>query len=194
MPIFKGLFLNKFLVNIEVLIMNELIVVLGYMGSGKSTIGKALALKLDLPFFDLDHFVEEKEQSSIKEIFKNKGAIHFRKLERQALSEILKSRDPKIVSLGGGTPCYYDNMELINKNARSIYLKATIEELSRRLFVEKDQRPLISEIDDLLELQEFIGKHLFERSHYYNQAHHTIHTNNQNIDELTNRCLKTLYE
>ncbi|MGB5982041.1 MAG: shikimate kinase [Nonlabens sp.] len=174
--------------------MNELIVILGYMGSGKSTIGKNLALKLDLPFVDLDHFIEETEQSTIKKIFENKGAIHFRKLERKALSQILESREPKVIALGGGTPCYYDNMELIYKNARSIYLKATIEELSRRLFKEKNQRPIISKIDDLQELREFIGKHLFERSYYYSQAHHTIHTNNQNIDDLTNRCLETLFQ
>ena len=142
----------------------------------------------------MDHFIEEKEQSTIKKIFEKKGAIHFRKLERQVLAQTLESREPKVIALGGGTPCYYDNMELINKNARSIYLKASIEELSRRLFVEKDQRPLISEIGDIQELQEFIGKHLFERSHYYNQAHLTIHTNNQNIDELTNRCLEILNE
>lgn len=145
---------------------------LGYMGSGKSLIGKRFSEEISTEFFDLDELIKEREKSSISEIFSNKGEIYFRKLERQVLEELIALDKPAVISLGGGTPCYGDNMELICKaeNSKSIYLKLNVDTLTNRLFKEKEQRPVISHLKDRENLEEFIRKHLFERGFYYNQS------------------------
>lgn len=158
-----------------------IVVLIGYMASGKSTLGRILAEKLNYNFIDLDDYIEEQEQTSVNEIFKLRGEIYFRKKETQYLKAILKNNTNTILSLGGGTPCYSNNMEVILKSEDvvSIYLKASIPTLVSRLKNEKAKRPLIAHIktDDLL--SEFIGKHLFERSQFYNQAEKTISTDNK---------------
>ncbi|WP_417236753.1 shikimate kinase [Bizionia paragorgiae] len=156
------------------------IIILGYMASGKSFIGKQLAKKANYQFIDLDNYIEEKENKSVKSIFETQGELYFRKVERNYLMELLDGKDDVVISLGGGTPCYYNNMVLIKSasNTRSVYLRASIPTLVTRLKSEKEQRPLISHIetDDLL--TEFIGKHLFERSNFYNLSDITINANN----------------
>ena len=138
------------------------VVLLGYMASGKTIIANKLSEKMQLRHIDLDDFIVEKENLKITEIFKKKGEITFRLLENQYLKEILTNEDNFILSVGGGTPCYASNMELINNTAFSIYLKASIETIYIRIINEKTKRPLVANIAND-KLKEFIAKHLFER-------------------------------
>ena len=146
------------------------IIILGYMGSGKTTIAKLLSKKINLKVLDLDKIIEERLDLSVKTIFETKGEIYFRKLEHQIFSELMSNNENMILSLGGGTPCYAENHLLLNgEGVTSIYLKASIETLYERLSIAKSKRPLLSEMEKE-EMKEFIAKHLFDRSFYYNQA------------------------
>jgi shikimate kinase len=163
------------------------IVLLGYMASGKSTIGKILAKRLDLPFIDLDHYIENKFQKSISDIFKQEGEIFFRLQEHEAIKEIFSENNSFVLSLGGGTPCYANNMDYINsqKHGISIYIKASIQTIFQRLVTETSQRPLVASLPKD-ELEEFIAKHLFERSFFYEQAKLKVHTDTFTIEETVN--------
>lgn len=150
------------------------VVLMGYMASGKSTVGRLLASELGIPFVDLDDYIEAHEKKSIKAIFSEKGEIHFRKLEHQMLSKVLSDHDAIVLSTGGGTPCYGNNMQTIMEQSDlSIYLKMSIPELVERIAKEKANRPLVKDIADS-DLPEFVGKHLFERSPYYSLADHIV--------------------
>ena len=169
------------------------IVLLGYMASGKSTIGREISKKLDMKFIDLDDYISKREKTSISEIFKVKGEIYFRRIESLYLSEILNSKDSFILSLGGGTPCYSNNMELIlNSEASSIYIKADIKTLASRLTAEKNKRPLVADLEDD-KLIEFVAKHLFERRFFYEQASITVHTEDKSIEEIITEIRILLY-
>jgi shikimate kinase len=161
------------------------IILLGYMGSGKTTIGIQLARKLFLNFTDLDDFIEEKEQQSIKEIFKQKGEIYFRKIEHKYLKQFINENESYVLSLGGGTPCYAGNLDLILKDKKSLsfYLRGSIPTLFKRLSENKFKRPLISDLSDD-QLTEYIAKHLFERSLFYDKATHKISIDNKEIQEI----------
>ncbi|QXP79399.1 MULTISPECIES: shikimate kinase [Winogradskyella] len=167
-----------------------IVVLIGYMGSGKSTLGKELARSLSYSFLDLDDYIAEKETASISEIFKSKGEIYFRKKETEYLIEVINSSENIVLALGGGTPCYSNNMPLLinNTNVKSFYLKLSIPLLVDRLFTEKEKRPLISHLTSKEDLTEFIGKHLFERSQYYSQSQYMINTDRKTqleiLDEL----------
>ena len=169
------------------------IVLLGYMASGKSTIGREISKKLDMKFIDLDDYISKREKRSISEIFKVEGEIYFRKIESSYLGEILNSKDSFILSLGGGTPCYSNNMELIlNSEASSIYIKADIKTLASRLTAEKNKRPLVADLEDN-KLIEFVAKHLFERRFFYEQASITVHTEDKSIEEIITEIRILLY-
>ena len=161
------------------------IILLGYMGSGKTTVGIQLAKKLFLNFTDLDEFIEEKEQKSIKEIFEQKGEIYFRKIEHKYLKQFIKENESFVLSLGGGTPCYAGNLDLILKDEKSLsfYLRGSISTLFKRLSENKFKRPLISDLSDD-QLTEYIAKHLFERSLFYDKATHKISIDNKEIQEI----------
>ncbi|WP_435415027.1 shikimate kinase [Polaribacter aestuariivivens] len=160
------------------------IILLGYMASGKSTIGRELSKKLYMNFIDLDNYISEKEKMSISEIFEEKGEIYFRRIENNYLKEILNSEEDFVLSLGGGTPCYANNMDVILKSqAKSIYIKASIGTLVNRLLKEKSERPLVANFDDE-ELTEFVAKHLFERSFFYQQANYVLNTNNKDLQKV----------
>ncbi|EIA10544.1 shikimate kinase [Flavobacterium frigoris] len=168
------------------------IILLGYMGCGKSTIAKTLSKNIGVPFVDLDQYIEKKANSSINAIFEQRGEIHFRKLEHQAFVELLNSSEPMIIGLGGGTPCYANNHELlIGENVLSVYLKASIQTLFDRLSLNKSKRPLIADKSDD-ELKEFIAMHLFERSFYYNQAQFTVPVDDKTIDQTVLDIVATL--
>ena len=161
------------------------IVLLGYMASGKSTIGREISKKLNMKFIDLDDYISKREKSSILEIFKVKGEIYFRSIERRYLKELLNSDADFVLSLGGGTPCYGDNMALIvASEATSVYIKAGIPALVSRLTAEKSNRPLIANLADD-KIQEFVAKHLFERRFFYEQADIILPTNAHSIAEIT---------
>jgi shikimate kinase len=160
------------------------IILLGYMGSGKSTIAKLVSNKLQLPFKDLDLCIEENEQMSISAIFKTKGEIYFRKIEHLFFKTLIASEESFVLSLGGGTPCYANNYQLLCGNdIVSIYLKTSVQNLYQRLKTDKETRPLVSNKSPE-ELKEFIAQHLFERSFYYNQALHTINTDGKSPQEI----------
>lgn len=161
------------------------IVLLGYMGSGKSIIAKTVAERLNFNTLDLDAYIEHQEKMSISDIFATKGEIYFRKKEHQYLAETLDCNTNIILSLGGGTPCYANNMELIlEQTAFSFFLKTSINEIIHRVKNEKEKRPLIANIANE-DLPEFIGKHLFERNPFYNKASFIITTDNKTIDEVS---------
>lgn len=168
------------------------IILLGYMGSGKSTIANSLSNSIQIPFVDLDHYIEKKADSNIKAIFENHGEIYFRKLEHECFLELLNNQDDLIIGLGGGTPCYANNHELLKgENRTSIYLKASIDTLFDRLVLEKEKRPLIATKTNE-EMREFIAIHLFERSYYYNKAQYTVSVDNQSIEQIVIQIEKVL--
>ena len=161
------------------------IILIGYMGSGKTTIGIQLAKKLFLNFTDLDEFIEEKEQKSIKEIFEQKGEIYFRKIEHKYLKQFIKENESFVLSLGGGTPCYAGNLDLIlnDKNNLSFYLRGSISTLFKRLSKNKLKRPLINDLSDN-QLTEYIAKHLFERGLFYDKATYKISIDDKEVQEI----------
>ena len=161
------------------------IVLMGYMASGKSAIGKLLAKKLKIEFIDLDQFIETKESLSISDIFSQKGEIYFRKIEALCLKEILNTERDFVLSLGGGTPCYGNNVDLINLKSTSIYLKATVSTIFERLQNETTTRPLVAQIGKE-NLEEYIAKHLFERNAFYQKATHTVFVNSKAKTAIVN--------
>ncbi|MFI1770834.1 shikimate kinase [Thalassobellus citreus] len=171
------------------------VVLIGYMASGKSTLGKILAEKLNYEFVDLDDYIEEIEKMTVSEIFKAKGEIYFRKQEAFYLNEMLDAKNNIILSVGGGTPCFGVNMEMIlnSKNVKSIYLKASLPKLVKKLMKKKAKRPLIAHIESEEALTEFIGKHLFERSQYYSQAEFTITTDGKTKKDIVEELILKLF-
>lgn len=171
---------------------NSIIVLLGYMGSGKTTVGQVLADLLAYDHLDLDDYIESQENSTISEIIKKKGIIYFRKQEKIWLEQILSSSTNIVLSLGGGTPCYYDNMQSIvnHPETTSIYLRANVPFLTDRLFPEKSHRPLIAQNQSQEELAEFIGKHLLERSIYYDQAALTISIQDKSPEQIAQEIME----
>lgn len=160
------------------------IIILGYMGSGKTTIAKLLSEKINLKVLDLDKIIEERLNSSVKTIFETKGEIYFRKVEHQIFSELMSNTESMILSLGGGTPCYAGNHLLLNGDGVvSIYLKASIDTLYERLSAAKSERPLLAEMEKE-EMKEFIAKHLFDRSFYYNQATIKLSVDGKDTDTI----------
>lgn len=162
------------------------------MGSGKTTIGKIVANHLKIKFLDLDNYIEQQENMSVGSIFEERGEIYFRKKELEYLSEIFLKESNFVLSLGGGTPCFGQNMELVNEHtANSFYINVGIPELSKRLIAEKSHRPIIAHIEND-EMPEFIGKHLFERSFFYNKAHHKIKCDLNSATEIAEIVVNSL--
>ncbi|MEY4887064.1 MAG: Shikimate kinase [Bacteroidota bacterium] len=146
----------------------------GYMGSGKSSVGRAVAQNLNLEFKDLDKIIIEESGMSISDFIRDRGELAFRKLERQLL---LENEDFNgIFSCGGGTPCYYDNAEWMVSKGQAVYLRASPSWLHHRLASSRTRgikRPQLTGVADQ-DLSEFIAKHLFERQHFYQMAQHKI--------------------
>lgn len=171
---------------------NVKIVLVGYMGSGKTTIGRLVANHLNIKFLDLDTYIEQQEGMTVGALFKQKGEVFFRKKEHEYLLEIFFKENQFVLSVGGGTPCFGNNMEVINQNtSNSFYLNVGIGELSERLTKEKNLRPLIAHLKDD-ELPEFIAKHLFERSFFYNKARHIIKSNEKSPNEIAKVIVNAL--
>ena len=153
---------------------------IGYMASGKSTLGKALAQALAQPFIDLDVEVERTAGTAISEIITAKGELHFRKLESAVLKGLLQQHETGVFALGGGTPVFYNHMDLLNAKGETIFLDVPVGELAKRL--EGDlKRPLIQNKEDVAE---FVAKHMFERRPYYSQAKHRIAGASISVKEL----------
>ena len=168
------------------------IILVGYMGSGKSIVAEELSKIAQIPFVELDYLIEKSQNKSIKKIFEQQGELFFRKLEHQIFAELIASNDDLIISTGGGTPCYYNNHELLlNTNCISIYLSASIKTLFNRLQNEKQNRPLLANLNDS-EAQEFIAKHLFERSYFYHQAQFKITVDRKSVLEIASEINELL--
>ncbi|MBO7494612.1 MAG: shikimate kinase [Bacteroidales bacterium] len=147
--------------------MNNIVLV-GFSGAGKSTIGKRLANKLDMSFVDLDLYIEEKYHTAIPLLFQKYGESVFRTLEFAALKEVL-SEDNAVIAVGGGTPCHEKAMDLINAHARSIYLKLNENEIVDHLLHSKKKRPLTNHLNET-ELREYVKKNLAIREPFYLKA------------------------
>ena len=171
--------------------MKKNIILIGYMGSGKSAVGREIASSNSMKYIDLDDYIEEREGKSIATIFKTKGEIYFRKKETAYLNELINKNNNLLLSLGGGTPCFGNNINVVNtlENGISIYLQTSIAELSKRLFAERSKRPLIAHTKDKEELSEFIAKHIFERAVYYNQANYTVKTDGKPIADIASKII-----
>ncbi|MGB0882825.1 MAG: shikimate kinase, partial [Vicingaceae bacterium] len=159
------------------------IFLIGFMGSGKTTLAKKLAKKLNYVFLDLDDEIEKVEELSITQIFDEKGGEYFRKLEKETLISLVSTNSQFVLSVGGGTPCFYDNMEVINNAGTSVYLKYNSGILTSRLINAKTKRPLIKGFNED-ELKEFIQNKLSEREQYYKQCKFTLSGNNLKVDDL----------
>ncbi|WP_144283573.1 shikimate kinase [Chryseobacterium echinoideorum] len=169
-----------------------IISLLGYMGSGKSHISKILSDEINFKLIDLDKEVSRRQKLTVSEIFEKKGEIYFRKQERQVLEEILATQENTVLSLGGGTPAYYNNMEIINHNSISVFLMTSVLVLADRLSRQKEKRPLIAKISDE-DLPEFIAKHLFERNAFYSKAQFSIRTDQKTPENIIREIIEKLY-
>lgn len=151
------------------------IILIGYMGSGKTTVGRQLALALGRTFYDLDWYIEMRYHRTVAQLFAEKGEEGFRELERNMLHEAAEFEDI-VLSCGGGTPCFFDNMEYMNQQADTVYLKASPEVLYAHLQMGKGVRPLLlNKTPD--EVQQFIREQLAYREHFYSQARHIADVN-----------------
>lgn len=169
------------------------LILYGYMGSGKSTIGKLIAKELQFNFIDLDEYIEIQENKSISDIFEEKGVVYFRKKESQYLKEVLNKEPYIVLSLGGGTPCQQGNLDYLQnlpKGVKTVYLNASPQTLTNRLFPERSKRPIIANINKQEALLEFIAKHLFERNPYYRTAQHILSTDEKNINQIIEELYK----
>lgn len=160
------------------------IILLGYMGSGKTIVANEFYKKGYKNVFDLDFIIEKELKMSVNEVFKTKGEVFFRKKEHQILNEFLETHDDFVLSLGGGTPCYANNHLLLTKEGvESIYLKASVKTLVNRLKKNYEKRPLLQNLEED-DLNDFIAKHLFDRSYFYYQAKHIISVDKKTVSEI----------
>ena len=148
----------------------------GYMGAGKTTLGKAFARKMNIPFIDLDWYIEERFHQTVGE----RGEAGVRELERNMLHEVAEFENV-VISTGGGAPCFFDNMEFMNRAGKTVFLDVHPDVLFRRLRVAKQQRPILQGKEDD-ELKTFIIQALEKRAPFYHQAHYIF-----NADELEDR-------
>lgn len=156
---------------------------IGFMASGKSSIGKKLAAKINKPFVDLDNYIEEKFNSTIPFLMNKRGEDEFRRIENQALHEVIKKNKYIVVSTGGGTPCFYDNMEVMNNSGITVYLEVDLSTLVSRLMLSKKDRPLIlgkSKED----LTVYVKDLMDMRKIHYKQAHYKVNGKNLNVSSL----------
>ena len=148
------------------------IILIGYMGAGKTTIGKALSKELGIIFYDLDWYIESRMRKTVSEIFAERGEEGFRKIEYNMLHEVAEFEDV-IISCGGGTPCFFDNMDYLNQQGQVVYLKAEPEVLYKHLQMAKVERPLLKG-KSKEELLKFIKEQLEKREPFYTKAHYTL--------------------
>ena len=151
------------------------IIIIGYMGAGKTTVGKTLAQELNLPFYDLDWYIESRMRKTVKEIFDERGEEGFRLIEHNLLHEVAEFEDV-IISCGGGAPCFYDNIDYMNQQGDTVYLKATPEVLYGHLKMGKSVRPLLQNKTSE-EVKVFINEQLQVRDPFYSKAKYTLDVN-----------------
>ena len=155
------------------------IIIIGYMGAGKTTVGKCLAKELNMDFYDLDWYIESRMRKTVKQIFDEYGEDGFRKIEHNMLHEVAEFENV-IISCGGGTPCFFDNIEYMNQQGETVFLKASPEVLYGHLKMGKTVRPLLLNKTPE-EVKIFINEQLEKRNLYYSQAKYTL-----NVDLMDN--------
>lgn len=159
------------------------IILIGYMGAGKTTVGKALAAELGLRFYDLDWYIESRMRKTVAQLFAELGEEGFRRIERNMLHEVAEF-EGVLISCGGGTPCFYDNMKYINQQGLTLYLKASPEVLYKHLKMGKSVRPLLLNKTPE-EVQRFISEQLKAREQFYTRAQFTLDVNlMDNFDKI----------
>ncbi len=151
------------------------IILIGYMGSGKTTVGKALSKETGMMFYDLDWYIENRMRKSVSQIFAERGEEGFRKIEYNMLHEVAEFEDV-IISCGGGTPCFFDNIDYMNLQGDVVYLKSKPETLYQHLLMAKVERPLLKNKTEE-ELIAYITEHLKEREPFYSKARYTLDVN-----------------
>lgn len=151
------------------------IILTGYMCVGKTTVGKALAKELGQTFYDLDWYIEERFHTKVSKVFAEEGEERFRDLERRMLHEVAEFENV-VVSCGGGTPCFYDNMDYMNRTGQTFYLKASPETIMQHLSISRGERPLLKGKTPA-QLRTYIIEQLAQREPFYNKAQHTIDVN-----------------
>lgn len=156
---------------------------IGFMGSGKTHWGQLLANHWQVPLFDLDAVIEAASGKTIAQIFDAQGEEYFRELERETLQALIDRYENMILSTGGGTPCYFNNIELMKSSGKVIWLNTAIEVIATRLKNEKAKRPLVRDISDE-ELHAFILKKMNDRRIYYEQAHKIVLEDQIDFDTL----------
>lgn len=159
------------------------IFLIGFMGSGKSYWGRRLSEKLQLPFFDLDEQVEASEGKTINEVFSEKGEEYFRLLEKDTLHILTESHDSFVMATGGGTPCYFNNIDYMNAAGITLWINTPLELIHERLLKEKSHRPLIKEIDTV-QLKGYIQKKFSDRKIYYEQAEVVVEEDSKSLDKI----------
>jgi len=159
------------------------------MGSGKTHWGKLLSAKLHLPFRDLDTLIVQKEQKSIADVFSEKGEEYFRYQEKQTLEELINEEESFVLSCGGGTPCFFNNIELMKKSGKVLWLNTSIDVLKERLLKERMSRPLIRDVSEE-ELRRYIVRKLTERKLYYEQADAMVNEESITLEELIRSLLQ----
>ena len=165
------------------------ILLTGYMASGKTTIALLLSKAAGIAYMDLDEYIEEKAGKSIAALFAEDGEIGFRKMEHEALKGILNTEEGFVLSLGGGTPCYANNHLFLQRDdVISVYLKANVQTLAIRLKDDDHKRPLLENVHPD-ELEDFITKHLFDRSYFYHQAKHVVTVNDKLPEVIVNEIM-----
>ena len=155
---------------------------IGYMGCGKSTLGRKLSQHTGMQFVDMDRYIEKRNCKTIKQIFAEEGEAEFRKKEQKALLELSEFTNV-IIATGGGAPCFFNNMELMNRTGKTVYLNIKPEILAYRLLRSKTERPLIKG-KSREELVAFIDETLKKRSEFYRQAQHQITEHDANLNYL----------
>jgi len=150
------------------------IFLIGFMGSGKTHWGKILSRATGMPYFDLDEVIVASEKKTIQQLFHDHGEEYFRIKEQEVLEALAEDHDNVIISTGGGTPCFFNNIDFMKQQGQVVWLNTSVDILLERLLKQKHSRPLIKNISDS-ELKSFIIKKLQDRKMYYEQAHVMLH-------------------
>ncbi|MFN4812609.1 MAG: shikimate kinase [Bacteroidota bacterium] len=167
--------------------MKKVVYLTGFMGSGKTTVGKKLAAQLNYTFIDLDSYIEQQEGRSISELFNEHGENYFREVEHQCLQTLLKL-EKLVIACGGGTPCFYDAMQQMNEHGITVYLQMNVLAIFNRLKQGRMQRPLIAGKSDEA-LRQYIDEKFKEREPLYLQAQIVVTAIDLNISELKNKII-----
>jgi shikimate kinase len=155
------------------------------MGSGKTHWGTRIAEKLQIPFYDLDAVIVNGEGMNISEIFVNKGEEYFRYIEKQTLEDLVSREENFVLSAGGGTPCFFNNIDFMKRNGKVLWLNTSLEALNQRLMKEKMSRPLLRGITEF-GLRAYIIRKLSERKMYYEQADLMVHEETTDLESFIN--------